>query len=159
VFCAALISHNVLRTLGRHAQATYQDPRTGETHDLNPAWFRSDQPLWEAQLPALQSLLVNIRPDRGGDGWGEWYHFFGILAYTVHELSLNQGLSHVDLVVKLNELLNPLLAGGPESPEKSRLDRDSVLVDWSFLRCEGLAQAGSCDERVSYVALENATIE
>ena len=158
-FCAALISHNVLRTLGRHAQAIYRNPLTGQTQDLNPGWFRSDSERWLEQIPRLQSLLMSLRPDEQGDGWGEWYHFFGILSFSIHELALRQGISGVDLVVRLNELLNPLLAGGPETPEKARLDRDSVQVDWDFVRGEGLAAVGSCDERASYVAASKSTIE
>jgi hypothetical protein len=155
VFCAALISHNVLRTLGRHAQAIYQDPLTGATRDLNPAWFTDDREAWLGRIPGLQPLLLNLRPDHGGDGWGEWYHFFGVLAFAIHELALHSpaaGIGNVEIVVRLNELLNPLLAGGPESPEKARLDRDSVAVDWSFVSGEGRSPAGSCDDRASYVA-------
>lgn len=154
-FCAALISHNVLRTLGRHEQALYHDALTGAAHDLNPEWFTSSQELWSIQIPLLQKQLLSLRPDRDGDGWGEWYHFFGILSYSIHELSINQGMAHVDLVVRLNELLNPILAGGPEGAEKARLDRDSAHVAWDFLRgadLEDRRNSRSCDERASYVS-------
>jgi hypothetical protein len=152
-FCAALISHNVLRTLGRHEQAIFRDRASGQERDLNPEWFKAERELWLIQIPMLQKILMSLRPDNLGDGWGEWYHFFGVLSFAIHEMALRQGMQNVDFVVRLNELLNPLLAGGPEGAAKARLDRDSVRVDWELIRGEGLSSPGSCDERSSYVAL------
>lgn len=145
--CAAVISHNVTRTLGRHAQAA----------QFNPEWFVTDRRGWLERIPTLQRSLMSLRPaisDRGrAENWGEWYHFFGILAFSLRELALDSGTAGVEFAVRMGELLNPLLAGGPESAEKARHDRDSVGVSWRFARGLRARQPLDCDARSSYVAL------
>ena len=161
IFCASLTSHNVLRTLGRHAQAIYRDPRTGALRDINPEWFNQDREVWLIQIPFLQRLLMPLRADGSGDRWGEWYHFHGILGFVFHEMALRTEMRNVEVIVRLNEVLNPLLAGGIEEPEKARMDLDSIRVAWYFIRGEAamkrspasdkFSTPGYCDLRKSYI--------
>ena len=133
VFCAALNLHNVYRTFGRHDQAIETDRSTGAVSDYNFSWYKDHSAVWAQRLPSIQAAMISLRTDEGGDRWGEWYHFFGILAYATRELSLgfNEGL--LDFVVRMNEVLNPLIAGEPENPLKARFDRDSAQVAWTYL--------------------------
>ncbi len=148
IFCAALISHNVLRTLGRHAQAVTAK------HDYNPTWFKSDQSFWLAQIPLIQKALISLRHDGGGDRWGEWYHFFGILAFATHEMAHTGNMGTTPFVVRMNAILNPLLTrGGVESAEKARLDIDAASVAWLYLTRRPLSSGLSCDLAASYVRL------
>jgi hypothetical protein len=155
-FCAALISHNVIRTLGRHAEAIYRSPLSGRAEDLNPDWYRSEEALWLLEIPQIQALFTSLRIDGGGDRYGEWYHFFGILTFSIHEMALHQKMRNMDLIVRLGEILNPLLAAGAEVPEKAALDRDSVEIAWLFIRNDRLAApAASCTDRAAYVRPAN----
>jgi hypothetical protein len=153
VFCAALISHNVLRTLGRHEEAVFRNPRSGNVVDYNPRWFKRAREFWIQQAPQIQGSLISLRKDGGGDRWGEWYHSFGVLTYAVHEMALHRNLSTVALMVRLSALLNPVLVGGPEDPEKAQIDRDMVRVAWLYLSRAELMPPVSCQERGSYVLL------
>ncbi|MBY0371377.1 hypothetical protein K2X33_11865 [bacterium] len=132
-FCAALISHNVLRTLGRHPHGIHTAILSGQKTDNNPKWFQKDRAKWLAGLDSQKESLIPLRLDGGGDRWGEWYHFFGIFTYALHEAALGRSPSSIDFVVRMNEILNPLLAGGQEEPEKAQLDRDAVEVAQWFL--------------------------
>ena len=132
VYCAALVTHNALRTLGRHGSSEITDPRTGRINDYNPQWFQRYRSEWLAALPVVQHSLIPLRLDQGGDRWGEWYHFFGIFTYSLHEMALAGNLRRVEMVVKLNTLLSPLLVGEPEDPVKAQLDRDAIKVARHF---------------------------
>ena len=144
VFCGALVAHNVLRTLGRHQ-------RGGR---FNPSWFESDRDFWLAQIEPIRAKLFSLRADGGGDGYGEWYHFFGLLSYGVRDASLNGGFMRSEVVARLNELLNPVLAGGREDPAKARLDRDSVDVAREYLGQGAVRAVAPCSEREAYVRWE-----
>ena len=154
VLCATLILHNALRTMGRHAQAVLD-----ETQDLNPHWYRANPAFWNEVFPLIQSSLISLRPDGRGDRFGEWYHFFGILAFAVHEAALRgaddapepEDLWLAELATQANRVLNPLLAGGQEAPEKARLDLDSLEVAkaWFFARP---VVSTPCDLPGAYVA-------
>jgi hypothetical protein len=74
VFCAALICHNVLRTLGRHS--IWNRDETGK--DLNPNWL--DERVL-GYLPAIQTAMIDLQPNDAGDKWGQWYHIFGVMSW------------------------------------------------------------------------------
>ena len=83
--CAAVVCHNVLRALGR--RDTYVDLRTGV--DYAPAWLLADEAfLMDTFAPLVQAAMLPLRNDGGGDGWGEWYHTFGLLAWGTHGAAL-----------------------------------------------------------------------
>ncbi|MBI3558585.1 MAG: hypothetical protein HY074_20130 [Deltaproteobacteria bacterium] len=148
IFCAALISHNILRTLGRHSQAA------NAKHDYNPRWFKSNRDFWLAQIPLVRQALIPLRSDGGGDRWGEWYHFFGILTFAIHEVAHTGQLGTTLFVARMNAILNPWLTnGGIESAEKARIDLDSAQVAWLYLTRRLLASGSSCAETASYVRL------
>ena len=62
LFCTALTTQNVLRTMGRHPQAIYHDRLTGEDEDRNPAWFKDKKEKWLLDLPKIQSALICSSP-------------------------------------------------------------------------------------------------
>ncbi|MGZ3699765.1 MAG: hypothetical protein ACXWP5_16725, partial [Bdellovibrionota bacterium] len=142
VFCAALISHTVLRTLGRSETGFYTDPLTGEVHDENPKWVRDRPDFWKTAAAEIQGSLTPLRGDERGDGFGEWYHFFGVLTFSVHEMTLHGNLKEVVFAVKSGTFLNPILAGGKEDPVKVQLDHDSIAVSGIYL--SGEAETGIC---------------
>ena len=76
----------------------------------------------------------------GAEKFGEWYHFFGILAFSVRELAVNGSVDAVESAVRWNRRLNPILAGDFEEPEKARLDEDSVKVSEELV---ALVQSGA----------------
>ena len=148
-FCGALIAHTVLRTLGR-----YQ--RGGA---YNPGWFEQDRDRWIAGVESVREGLYSLRTDGGGDRYGEWYHFFGLLAYGLRDAALHRGLMRSGAVARLNELLNPVLAGGREDPIKARLDRDSVRVVAEFVNAKDPRPYASCSTREAYVHAQNLVEE
>jgi hypothetical protein len=151
-FCAVLMAHNVLRTLGRYPQGESHDA-SGEGTDYNPEWFRSRRSEWIAAIPRIQAAMISLRADGGGDRWGEWYHAFGIVAYAVHAIEMGSGSDWVDFVAGMNEILNPWLAGGPEDPAKARLDHDSARMAWIYLKEAPQPLAGlDCAAARAYVA-------
>ena len=151
--CAAVISHNALRTLGRHRRAVGIDPRLQRTVDLNPTWFKFKRRFWLERIPAIREALMPLRLSGEGDRFGEWYHFFGILAFGLRDQAVNHNLSQTWLAVRMNQVLNPVLAGGFEEPEKARLDRDSAGVVASLLYSSHILVPGNCErDRSLYVA-------
>jgi hypothetical protein len=85
VLCAALTCHNVLRALGRRNE--YIDQTTGV--DYAPDWLKNNESYWEGVFaPMMQQSMLPLRNDGGGDGWGEWYHTFGLLTYGMHQSAL-----------------------------------------------------------------------
>lgn len=150
-FCAALVSHNALRSLGRHTRAVHTAFLSGRKTDHSPQWFQQSRADWLAALPVMQKAFIPLRPDGKGDRWGEWYHFYGILTYALHEAALGKSPSSIDFVVRMNELLNPLLAGGQEEPEKAQLDRDSIEVAQWFLTDKN-PPAVQCENAQTYTA-------
>lgn len=135
VFCAVLVTHNVLRTLGRHEQGwtTEPGPAGPVARDYNAPWFSLRRAFWIGEIPALQSQLMPLRPDSGGDRWGEWYHFFGVLSFVLHESSARGSLLGVREIVKLNDRFNEWLVGSPEGAEKARLDLDAIEASRLFV--------------------------
>lgn len=133
-FCAALISHNVLRTLGRHETAFYKSPITSEVFNYNPLWFQGNTTFWLENAPRIQKQLFSLRRDRGGDGWGSWYHFFGLLTFSIHEMAIYGWTGSADFVAMMNQLLNPILAGGKENPHQAKVDKESVQVTKTFFK-------------------------
>ena len=152
--CAAVISHNVLRTLGRNHRAVGADPWLGRVVDLNPDWFQRDRANWLREIPRIQVALIPLRADSQGDRYGEWYHFFGILAFGLRDQAVHGDLMQTWLAVRMNQVLNPILAGGAEEPEKARLDRDSAQVVAAFVGGRGAGGVvGDCEfDSSSYVA-------
>jgi len=126
--CAAVVAHNVFRTLGRSHRAVAVDPWSRRQVDLNPTWFKSDRFFWKNRIPYIQSSLIALRADGQGDRYGEWYHFFGILAFGLRDYAVNKNITQTRIAARMNQVLNPILAGGEEEPEKARLDRDSAEV-------------------------------
>ena len=163
-FCALVAGHNVLRALGR--PDTYTD-RNGK--DYLPAWYKSDVDGWAAAARAIRARLFPLRrdgPERNkttnatvpGQPWGSWYHLFGLALYTVHEAAvlpggLPSGAAWAALVARLNQILNPLFAGGTEDPAKAAIDRDAVRVAAAFAAggAEDGAGGGACDGPAGYV--------
>lgn len=72
--CAAIVCHNVLRTLGRFASEV-------DSHgvDYNPAWFAARRAYWQARAPGIEAALLDLR-SVPGERWGTWYHSFGVRA-------------------------------------------------------------------------------
>lgn len=151
-FCASLLLHNVLRTLGRWQEGFYQEPFFGRVYNLNPAWFRDYFYFYKNESATLQRALIPLRPQNRGDRWGEWYHFFGILSYAIHALSLEGTTLSASFAVKMGEILNPLLAGGPEEKEKAALDHDAVQIAWLYLRGKKSDAHQDCRSLAAYVS-------
>lgn len=150
-FCAALLAHNVLRTLGRNDQAIFHDPHTGAVEDRNPTWFRDARAHWQEDAAKIQTRLISFRRDGGGDRYGEWYHFWGIVAFGMHEAALGKNPGTIDFAAALNQLMNPYLAGGQEDPLKARVDKDSALVLRNYLNWKNSAKSEGCENRMAYV--------
>lgn len=147
IFCGALIAHNVLRTLGRHSAAI------SHSKDRNPAWFKERQEFWLKYIPQLERTMVALRSTPGGERFGEWYHFFGLLVYGIRELSVHGNFTRVSLAAFLNRVANPILLGGPEAPAKVQLDKDSIRVAALYLRHEDQpAPAAGCNAGAAYAA-------
>jgi hypothetical protein len=127
VFCSALTVQNVLRTFGR-----YQQSIVGSSDD-NPDWFKNNRARWIAAIPSVQSSMISLRTDGGGDRYGEWYHVFGILAYAIDQMALGQSESAVGKIVDLNNLLDKELTGSNEDPMKAQIDQDAVVMSWDYL--------------------------
>jgi hypothetical protein len=128
VFCGALIAHNVLRTLGRHRQAI------SHSSDRNPGWFKERREFWLGHLPKLERTMVALRSGPGGERFGEWYHFFGLLVYSIREFSVHGNFTRVRLAAFMNRVANPLVLGTREEPAKIQLDRDSIQIAALYLR-------------------------
>lgn len=139
-FCAALSLHNVFRTLGRHRQAL--ERREGRLVDHNPSWFRRHRGFWLKNKRRIRDAMISLRRDGEGDRWGEWYHAFGIFTYAFREFAVQGGLDRLAWIAGMNRWLNPILAGGAESPEKARLDRDSVEVARFWFWFDGRVRRG-----------------
>ncbi|KNC48423.1 uncharacterized protein AMSG_04871 [Thecamonas trahens ATCC 50062] len=126
-FCAALISHNVFRLLGRYMKNVDKDGV-----DFSPDWFVANKTVWiSTYIPAIHDALIVLRRDKVTEKWGTWYHLHGLVAYGLQEmavLGVEAGTKWEDIVVALDTLLNPILAGGPEDPVKAREDRESVEI-------------------------------
>ena len=130
-YCAAIVSHNVLRTLGR--PVTY----ISATADYLPPWYEADTASWLHATPRIAARMISLRRDGGGERWGDWYHAFGVIAFGIHEAAIEgERLSALVtfLVASANSLLNPILASGCEDPVKSQGDRDAARVAISFAR-------------------------
>jgi hypothetical protein len=147
VFCAALTVQNVFRTLGRYQQSIVANV------DYNPDWFKSNRDQWIAFVPVIQSSMISLRVDGGGDRFGEWYHVFGVLAYAIDQMALGHSESSVSKIVDLNNLLDKELTGNNEDPAKAQIDQDSVVMSWDFLGGNTVS-AGDCSSAAAYVVLE-----
>eukprot|EP00948_MAST-09A_sp_MAST-9A-sp1_P001145 g1145.t1 len=130
-FCAFIVSHNVLRTIGRNT--TFIDKKG--TNYL-PSWWKNSPYRWESSKIKIQSMMISLRRDGGGDKFGAWYHNAGLLAYGLHESALlgkKSGSTITRAVAKLNKLLNPIFAGGKEDPVKAQIDTDSAYVIGNYV--------------------------
>eukprot|EP00753_Platysulcus_tardus_P005937 PLAT13788.1.p1 GENE.PLAT13788.1~~PLAT13788.1.p1 ORF type:complete len:279 (+),score=110.21 PLAT13788.1:31-867(+) len=150
VFCAALLCHDVLRTLGRPTTTT-------DHHGVNyaPKWYQQNTPHWEKVASKLQKLMISLRRDGGGDRWGGWYHSFGMVTYALHEAALYgpRGVNMARFVAVMNEAVTPFLFHGkPEDPVKSRIDKDSVAMvrAWLTGRANSMSKA-ACEGTAAYV--------
>jgi hypothetical protein len=149
-FCAALISHNVLRTLGRPETAIETNPITHVQKDFNPAWYKANPEGWLARAAKIQNVLFSLRRDGSGDRWGDNYHFFGLFTFVVHEMALFHEVSTARLVARMDQVLNPILVGELEEPLKAEIDRESVEVAADYLK--GMGTSGSdCRSQEGYV--------
>ena len=129
--CAFIVMHNVLRTLGRNN--TFID-KSGT--NFLPKWWKRDAAAWIKAKAAIQSHLISLRRDGGGDRWGAWYHNAGLLAYGLHEAAIlgrDAGTAVARAVAILNRVLNPIFAGGKEDPVKARIDLDSAQTVQLYL--------------------------
>lgn len=149
-FCAALIAHNVLRTLGRSETAIRVNPITKEISDLNPQWFKKDRAQWLARAQEIQKNMISLHRDGSRDKWGDNYHFFGLLTFSIHERALYKNVSSAWLVARMNQVLNPVLAGGPEDPGKARIDRDSIEVASRYFDLSFQGGAWDCLTAAAY---------
>lgn len=157
-FCGALVLHNVLRTLGRHSTALEYDGSGRLVADHNPVWFKQSRAYWLDESDAIaQKLMPLIRVDVSGV-YGDWYHWAGVLAFTIHEAAVLRVRATADLVAAMNRVLNPLLAGGEEREEIAKLDRDTVSVAWRWIQLSALEPVygqltlrSRCSERDNYV--------
>jgi hypothetical protein len=144
VFCAALTIQNVLRTFGRYGQSV-----VGNVDD-NPEWFKNNRDQWIAFVPVIQTSMISLRTDGGGDRFGEWYHVFGILAYAIDEMALGHSESSVTKIVELNNRLDKNLTGNNEDPVKAQIDQDAVAMSWDFLNGKAGTQV-DCASTAAYV--------
>lgn len=126
-FCASLVSHNVFRLLGR-----WKENVDKNGVDYSPDWFVRDRDEWVAtRIPAVHAALVTIRRDNVTERWGSWYHTHGLLAYGLQcagTMGVRGGAGWERLVVALDTLLNPILAGGKEDPVKAEIDKETVAL-------------------------------
>jgi len=155
VFCAALTCHNVLRALGR--RDTYYDQQTGV--DYAPKWLKNNESYWiDTFAPLMQSSMIPLRNDGGGDGWGEWYHTFGLLTYGIHQSALlgiemggilDYGIALADTLVAA--IVTP--DHKPEDPVKARVDRDvaRVLTHFLYQNYSSMNDMSICDIEAGYV--------
>lgn len=146
IFCAALISHNVLRTIGRNQTAILRG------RDLNPRWFKSNREFWINQSPRLAHAMISLRSAPGGERYGEWYHFFGLLTMSIREVIVLQMIKPVRAIAFISKILNPWVARGAEEPHKVRLDRDSISVASLYLKRRDLVRTGNaqCSTREAF---------
>ena len=149
-FCASLITHNVLRTLGRSETAYHKSPITGQVSDYNPAWFRNNRNAWLERAKKIQQSMISLYRNGRGDKWGENYHFFGLLNFSIHEMALYRNVTSAWLVARMNQVLNPILAGGAEDPIKAKIDRDSIEVASYYFRGNGATRSFDCTSEQSY---------
>ncbi|MGZ3691431.1 MAG: hypothetical protein ACXVAX_08005 [Pseudobdellovibrio sp.] len=149
-FCAALISHNVLRTLGRSETAIRINPITQQKSDLNPEWFKIDRSGWLARAQKIQQSLISFHRDGSDDRWGDNYHFFGLLTFSIHEKSLYRNITSAWIVARVNQVLNPVLAGGEENPGKARIDRDSIEVASRYFDKSFRSGVWNCNSATAY---------
>jgi hypothetical protein len=146
VFCAVLTTHNVLRTLGRHTTAIEKNGR-----DNNPVWFKSERDHWLGEIPKLQENLFSLRRNNSGDRWGDWYHFFGVFVFAIHELALNGEIDSARYAARMNQILNPIFTGHFQDPDYAQVDRDAVEVVWKHLKGTAEATNVDCSSREAYV--------
>ena len=141
-FCAALVMHNTLRTLGRYYKfGSYL-----------PGWWRKDPAGWTAAAKSISPRILSLRRAGGGETYGPIYHLSGILAYAIHERALLgrvPGNLVTELVARLNSLVGP-----PEEPVKHEIDEEAADVGVTFV--DGKAGAGigwgeACKAREGYV--------
>ena len=145
LLCASVVSHNVLRALGR--RSTYYD-YSGNGVDYAPAWLAQgagsfdEQYLLEDFAPRMQAAMLPLRNDGGGDGWGEWYHSFGLIAWGVHSAALFStllpsrstavavGVALDEMVARVDTLVAVIVTPdhSPEDPVKARVDDDTAGV-------------------------------
>lgn len=121
-FCAAIVSHNVLRTLGRY-------PGDVDSHgvDYAPTWFRRRQEYWVKRAPAIAASFAPLRRTGGSDEFGPWYHTFGLLVWAFNEVVRDgtaMGCLATELMAPLNDLYTQI-TGHPEDAEKARVDIDA----------------------------------
>jgi hypothetical protein len=151
-FCAALISHNVLRTLGRSKTALWTNPITGGIYDYNPQWFKRDRQNWLLRAKQIQRAMISLHRDGSDDKWGDNYHFFGLLTFSIHEKSLYNSINAAWLVARLNKVLNPILAGGAEDSAKARIDRDTIDVATRYFDQSFRSGVWNCGSALAYRA-------
>ncbi len=160
LFCAGLVAHNVFRTLGRYPRGierTLELEKNGDirigagTRDYNPEWFRSQEKLWIERSSQIAERMISIRKDGGGDKWGEWYHSFGVMAYTWRSVALGIPVSVVKAEVRASHLIAPAppfipMFWGP----KSQIDLESIRI--AVLLHRGVQSPTlSCRDRDAYL--------
>lgn len=150
--CVGVVLHNVLRTLGRHKLNI--DKHTGA--DYNAPWFKDHKSMWLKEIPVIEKKMIPLQqpkyllPER----FGSWYHSFGLVAFGVHEISLFGdvlGKNLDEFIVIMNKLLNPFLAGGPESPVKHQVDEGAVQITFNILTNNYTTPALNCNNSAGYV--------
>lgn len=160
VFCAALVCHDVLRTLGRW-KTNFGD----KTHvDYNPDWFTANQTQWIQDIPVIQSQMISLWRDCDnykpgspscGDRWGAWYHSFGLFAYGVNDAAVEGeklGLDWTHFVAEMNRILNYFLQGNNEKPVKAEIDLEAVAIIFNVLTGKlSPVSALDCTSRLGYV--------
>ena len=152
VFCAAIASHNVLRTLGRHQKAIYKDKVTGEVTDFNPEWFKNNRDFWLKKIPVLKRSMIALRKVPNTDQFGEWYHFFGIYTYVLASDTAKGNTNNANAIVSLNKLATKLINGHDEDPIKAQVDQDSVGVSKLYINKKSSALPLDCSQVSAYVS-------
>lgn len=156
VFCAAVTSHNVLRTLGRHAKAIHKDKKTGKITDYNPDWFKNNKAFWLKQIPVIRKTMIPLRTVETSDYFGEWYHFFGIYTYVLALDAANGNTLGAKQIVSLNKLATKVVNGHEEDPAKVQVDQDSVEVSKKYLK-KTAAFEFDCSDVSAYVYSSGST--
>jgi hypothetical protein len=153
-FCAALICHNMLRTIGRWRTAI-----DSNGVDYNPTYFRGNKTFFTTNLVKFQRAMIQLNRLDGIvdlDRFGYWYHFFGLQSFAVHYAATtgpNFALSFTKFAAFMGKVLNTWLAGGAEEPVKVQVDKDSCQVAFNWITGK-FAQVWSpiCDTADGYLA-------
>lgn len=153
-FVAALLCHNMLRTIGRWRTAV-----DSNRIDYNPTYFKQNKTFFTSNLVTFQRSMLQLNRLDGIvdlDRFGYWYHFFGLQSFAIHYAATTGpsfSLSFTKFAAFMGKILNTWLAGGVEEAVKVQVDKDSCEVAFNFITSK-FAQIWSplCDTADGYLA-------